>query len=479
MRSQTVSAGTCRRTGELLHGNRPTGGVDLRHGDVVALEAATPDAATAAHAFAADDEEDEAIADLVVVGGTLMGTRVSLTPGAYVLGRGPGADVVLEDASLSRRHLRVVVGHDGVEVGDLGSSNGTFLDGVALAKPRRLFPGDRLEAGRTLLTVEARDGKQRSGTTTRNGVVPFNRPPRIVRRAEPPRIALPAPPSAREPRSVPIAASLIPLVIAGVMYALTKSPAMLMLGAMTPAMAMYSWWESKRREERSEARTRETFARRLDEAEDALAKAQDAEIEALRASGPDAADLRRRVMDLEPTLWERRPGDDDFLRLRLGVADQASAAEVEMAAGGDEAARAEAEERLSAGRTLPSVPVLVDARGLAVVGPRAEVAAVGRWLAVQVATLHSAAEVAFAAALAPDGADDWEWLKWLPHTAHGAHLAVGADAARALVERLAEGSPTATVLLLDGRLDLDRAAITKIALKGVELIELLVSGVRM
>src|SRR4029079_17710297 len=101
---------------------------------------------------------------------------------------------------------------------------------------------------------------------------------------------------------------------------------------------------------------------------------------------------------------------------------------------------------------------LVDAGGLAVVGPYAEVAAMARWLVVQVAALHSSAEVAVAAALAPEGADDWEWLKWLPHASGGAHLAVGADAARALVERLCEGQPGGTVALLDRRRELERAA---------------------
>jgi S-DNA-T family DNA segregation ATPase FtsK/SpoIIIE len=463
-----VSAGSGRRTGELLHGSQPVGGIDLRHGDVVALETAGPDSATAAHDLG-PDADDEAVADLVVVGGMLMGTRVALAPGSYVVGRGPGADVVLGDASLSRRHLRVVVGHDGVEVGDLGSSNGTFLDGVALAAPRRLARGETLEAGRTLLAIEPREDGA-AGATSRNGVVPFNRPPRIVRRPDAGPIAVPAPPAGRTPRSLPIGASLIPVATAALMYALTNSPAMLMIGAMTPAMALYSWWEAKRTDDRSVARARKVFERRLDAAEDALAAAHDAEVAALRAAGPEAAELRRRVLDLEPSLWERRPGDEDFLRLRLGVTDLRSAVAVELAPGGDEDARAAVEARLEAGGMLRSVPMLADAGGLAVAGSPADVAAVARCLAVQVAVLHSPAEVAIAAALAPEGAPDWEWLKWLPHTAGGTHLATGPDASRALVERLAEGADSATVLLLDGRLDLDRAAITRLFDAGVQVV---------
>ena len=291
LRSQTVSVASCRRTGELLHGAAPVGGADLRDGDVLTLELSAADAPTAAHARPPDGSDDEAIGDLVVVGGSLMGTRVALAPGAYVVGRGPGADVVLSDASLSRRHLRVVVGDDGVEVGDLGSSNGTFLDGVALTEPRALRAGDTLEAGRTLLAFEPRDGEAAREPAARDGVVAFNRPPRIVAGRDLPRVSVPAPPSRREARGLPLGAALVPLVIAGVLYAVTKSPVMLVLGAMTPAMALHTWWDSRRRDRRAEGEAQAGFERRLEEAEATVSEERAREARQLR----EAALRRRRA----------------------------------------------------------------------------------------------------------------------------------------------------------------------------------------
>jgi S-DNA-T family DNA segregation ATPase FtsK/SpoIIIE len=452
-----------------MYGGRPVGDLDLRDGDVVALELAG-EGATASHGRPGDAADDEAVADLVVLGGSLSGTRVALAPGAYVVGRGPGADVVLADASLSRRHLRVVVGDEGIEVGDLGSSNGTFVDGVALTEPRSLRAGETLEAGRTLLAFEPRDGDGTRQVAARDGVVAFNRPPRIMRGKDFAGISVPAPPARREARRLPLGAALIPLAVASLMYVVTKSPVMLVLGVMTPAMAMYSWWDSRRRDRHVEGHAQATFDRRVDEAEAAVAAARAREAQHLREAAPGADELRSRALRLEPSLWERRPGDEDFLVLRLGVADRPSRIEAQIERGGDEEARRDAETRLAQHRVLAAVPVTARARGLALVGRPEHVAALARWLAVQVAALHSPAYVVVAAALSPEGADGWEWLKWLPHAAGGAHLAVGLDASSALVDTLAAPPERSTVLILDGRLGVDRARVTRLFQAGMNVI---------
>ncbi|WP_171203532.1 FHA domain-containing protein, partial [Pseudokineococcus marinus] len=67
---------------------------------------------------------------LHVVAGPDAGLVVPLPPGRHVLGRGAGADVRLDDPRLSRRHLRLDVDRRGALVTDLGSANGTLVDGV-------------------------------------------------------------------------------------------------------------------------------------------------------------------------------------------------------------------------------------------------------------------------------------------------------------------------------------------------------------
>jgi pSer/pThr/pTyr-binding forkhead associated (FHA) protein len=77
-----------------------------------------------------------------------------LMPGSVrTLGRATGADFILDAALLSRVHCRFTVTPDGgLEVHDLDSTNGTFVNGMKI-DVARLASGDRLRVGRVELLV--------------------------------------------------------------------------------------------------------------------------------------------------------------------------------------------------------------------------------------------------------------------------------------------------------------------------------------
>jgi DNA-binding winged helix-turn-helix (wHTH) protein len=82
----------------------------------------------------------------------LRGTReLPLYEGENLLGREPDAVVRLVSEKASRRHARIVVAKDGVLLEDLGSKNGTHVNGTRVREPVVLQPGDRIEIGRELL----------------------------------------------------------------------------------------------------------------------------------------------------------------------------------------------------------------------------------------------------------------------------------------------------------------------------------------
>lgn len=64
-----------------------------------------------------------------------------------VLGRGLGSDILLDHPMVSRRHAVVLRRTGGAVLRDLGSANGTFLNGEAVRGERDLEPGDRLDVG--------------------------------------------------------------------------------------------------------------------------------------------------------------------------------------------------------------------------------------------------------------------------------------------------------------------------------------------
>jgi pSer/pThr/pTyr-binding forkhead associated (FHA) protein len=76
-----------------------------------------------------------------------------LRPGAIkTVGRAPRADFILDAALVSRIHCRITAGNDKLEVVDLSSTNGVFVNGKRVGRAN-LGRGDRLRVGRVEFTI--------------------------------------------------------------------------------------------------------------------------------------------------------------------------------------------------------------------------------------------------------------------------------------------------------------------------------------
>ncbi len=105
-----------------------------------------------------DEATDDAVpAQLHVVAGPDAGGVHLLHGGQIRIGRSADADVPLDDPDVSRLHCAVTVSEDGrVSVADLGSTNGTSLDGVEVReRPVNLAPGALLRLGESVLRLTA------------------------------------------------------------------------------------------------------------------------------------------------------------------------------------------------------------------------------------------------------------------------------------------------------------------------------------
>ena len=90
--------------------------------------------------------------------------RINLESGPYSLGRAHTNDLCYpEDASLSRKHVLIDKDEQGWAVTDLGSKNGTVLNGTRISGKHRLNPGDRLVIGQ--LTISCIDPEDRTDTS--------------------------------------------------------------------------------------------------------------------------------------------------------------------------------------------------------------------------------------------------------------------------------------------------------------------------
>ena len=89
--------------------------------------------------------QESAVPILVVQEGQLAGKRWSLNKSEFVVGRGEDCQVVLPDRQVSRRHFRIVRDENGYNVEDLGSKNGTNVNGAAVRGSVQLQDGDEIQ----------------------------------------------------------------------------------------------------------------------------------------------------------------------------------------------------------------------------------------------------------------------------------------------------------------------------------------------
>jgi S-DNA-T family DNA segregation ATPase FtsK/SpoIIIE len=75
-----------------------------------------------------------------------------LAEGESLVGRDPQSEIWLDYSTVSRRHARIVVSPRGTLLEDLGSKNGTSVEGVGLSEPANLQDGNRVGFGQVFLT---------------------------------------------------------------------------------------------------------------------------------------------------------------------------------------------------------------------------------------------------------------------------------------------------------------------------------------
>jgi len=93
------------------------------------------------------------MASLLMLTGPAAGRRHELE-GEVIIGRSPSCTIPLEDAKASRRHVRIVLENGEARVSDLGSRNGTVVNGEKIDGEVVLLPGDRIQVGDSTILYE-------------------------------------------------------------------------------------------------------------------------------------------------------------------------------------------------------------------------------------------------------------------------------------------------------------------------------------
>lgn len=108
---------------------------------------------------------------LQVQRGASAGHVFRLDPGPNLIGRSPHHPIALDDDKVSSTHARVDIDGERALLTDLGSTNGTRVNGEIISGPVRLQPGDRIRVGNTVVVVG--DGAMPAGPSGRTVRVVF------------------------------------------------------------------------------------------------------------------------------------------------------------------------------------------------------------------------------------------------------------------------------------------------------------------
>ena len=213
---------------------------------------------------------------------------------------------------------------------------------------------------------------------------------------------LPEPPA---PYSFPLVATLAPILVSAIAWAVTRSALALVFAALGPMIALGSLLDARLQSRRRRRREGARFVRELESARSEVTAALEAQRARREAEHPGSPAAPR---------WTGPPADPLWLRLGTGVVPSGVRLEGVPSASRSPTAEAMLVERLAREcADLESAPVIVDAReGVGIVGRPLPTVALARALVLRLAAALSPAD----GVLRVRGAGDWDWLLALPHT---------------------------------------------------------------
>lgn len=362
----------------------------------------------------AGHQDPVGLLELHVLSGPDAGAVHRLRPGEHGIGRAVEARVRVEDPDVSRLHAVLRVGLDdgtGTTVHDLGSTNGTTVDGEPVARcGTGLCPGQVLRVGDTRMTLAVPETVPVSCRPDGEGHLELNRPPRHQVATTPVRVTLPVEPPAREKSRFPLVAMALPLVAGVGLVAFTRSPTYLLFVLLSPLMMLGTWLTDRSAGGRTRRRQEAEHRAALDACRSTVRRAVSEEAAARHRAHPSPSSLLLCADGPRPRLWERRPHDSDALEVRLGLGTVPASAEVRTPGSGSQ-------PESTAHPDLVDVPVTVSLAAAGVVGlagPRSRLLGLARWVTAQVAGWHSPRQVSLVVLSARPGRD-WQWTRWLPH----------------------------------------------------------------
>ena len=151
---------------------------------------------------------------LIIRTGPSPGMVHNLEEEIVMIGRDVANNVVIPDSEISRQHARLTRSPAGYVLEDLGSTNGSFVNGERISAARVLNPGDLIAFGETVTVTYDAVAPEAAATVAHPVAEPAAPPPPAQKapqawQAQVPPAAVAAPPGAAEPTKKPLTVYII------------------------------------------------------------------------------------------------------------------------------------------------------------------------------------------------------------------------------------------------------------------------------
>ncbi|GAB3246556.1 FtsK/SpoIIIE domain-containing protein [Kineosporia babensis] len=358
--------------------------------------------------------------ELHVVSGPDAGFTYPLTPGGPLLiGRQSSCDVPLADPDLSRRHAELETADGIVRIRDLLSANGTWLSGSAVGETGRPLPvNTAVRVGGSTLLVRTPDQPAAAAVPDGEGHLLVNRRRPLGAPRPESIVELPPPPQEPARQHLPWLMVLAPLLLAVPAAIIWRQPAYLLIAVLSPLLMLAQYLTDRRRGRREGLARTVGHQTAVREAQQQLQRSLTADAEYLDLTHPDLARIGTMARIPTTELWHRTAEHPAALTVRLGRGEVPSSAVIRDAS-------SPAGHRRP---THPDAPVVLELKAFRVIGisgRRESALSTARSIIGQLSVLHSPLDLSISLlrskppgadlAATPEGADEWDWLNWLPH----------------------------------------------------------------
>lgn len=373
------------------------------------------------------------------------------------IGRAENNDIVCRMPVISTSHALLSYRNGRWSIEDLNSRNGLFVNGKRM-ESGVLSIGDciymmgfRIVIGKNMIAMNNPDGSVSAGKKlipfVRQEVLPlsedeeevtplqqyFYRSPRFKREIETAKFKIDSPPQSPVGEEMPWVLVMGSSMAMGMMSLVTLSNAIIQHNIMSMAMGgsmlvgtlllptITKKYERNRRRKKEEIRQKK-YREYLDLLQLRITDVIKLQERILRENIVETSECERRIEERSRNLWERSMGQNDFLKLRVGVGDGDLQAEFSYQEKKFSIDDDYLEEELYAlterPKLLKNVPVsvsLLDDPVSGVIGPREKVREFAKGLIIQLAALYSYDEVKLVFLYDPRESDCFDFVKWLPH----------------------------------------------------------------